>query len=254
MCRNIAIVDHSPAWQRWLERAVPDRSDLNLTSFDSPKALLRSFRLCEVDLLIVAYRLHDIDGFSWISALRETVGSSQARIIALVSRDDEVGRSMAVLAGANVAYRKGIDGDLLRQDMLRWVGSDAIPQPHGKADGQAALPLFDPRSFEGPEQAELPRQRCVVLGFLERLNSKLSLLRLACMGQDGRAVQILGEFAHECRAVGALRACERTEGIRQELLAGATQPGDVVVDYFDILVRTARAMAEWSLKGTRADS
>ena len=254
ICRSIAIVDHSPAWQRWLERAVPGRSDLKVTCLDSPKALLNAFKLCEVDLLIVAYRLPDIDSFSWISALRETVGFAQARIIALVSWGDAVGRSMAVLAGANVAYRKGLDRDLLRQDVLRWVGSDTVLQSVGNAGRTPALPLFDPRAFGGPGQAELLRQRCVVLGFLERLNSNLALLRMACMGQDGRGARILGEFAHECRAVGALRACERTELIRRALLAGGPQPSEVVVDYFDILVRTAREMADWSLEGVRDGS
>jgi DNA-binding NarL/FixJ family response regulator len=149
MNRTLAIVEHNPVWQLWLDRSLPQLRDFQVASFDSAPALLDSNAMCQAGVLIVAYRTPGIDAFSWMHALRQCARSPSVRIIALVCAGDAFGKSMAVLAGADIAYLKGIDGELLRDDLLHWAGGgDASGRSTSRRRRDAACPLFDPRMIE----------------------------------------------------------------------------------------------------------
>jgi hypothetical protein len=175
-------------------------------------------------------------------------GSPSVRIIALVCAGDAFGKSMAVLAGADIAYLKGIDGELLRDDLLHWAGGgDASGRSTSRRRRDAACPLFDPRMIEFVGLQRAPSKRLVVMRFLEMLHGQIRSLRSACSGQDGQGAHKLQQFAGECRAAGAIRAGEETELLRCALLTRGAQPSDLIVDYFDLLLCTVREMTAWSL-------
>ena len=258
MKRTIVIADRSAFWRRWLLSALAAPSGVEVLVLDSVSAVLAAVRLHKVELLIVELRLGEPDGcggFAWISALRHAVGPAPARVVATISGLDRTGDSLARLAGADLAYRKGQDKVPLRQALSAWAVQVARPWPGMQApmaSWHEALPVFEPLSVGLPGRAPAEQPRRVALEFLSMLKENLQILQRVCVTQDRWASLALSEFASECRASGALRAGGHAEWMAAELAAGQALDPESVLGYFRLLVDTSRAMGLWLLELDRA--
>ena len=258
MKRTIVIADRSAFWRRWLLSALAAPDGVEVLVLDSVSAVLAALRLHKVELLIVELRLGEPDGcggFAWISALRHAVGPAPARVVATISGLDRTGDSLARLAGADLAYRKGQDKVPLRQALSAWAVQVARPWPGMQApmaSWHEALPVFEPLSIGLPGRALAEQSRRVAFEFLSMLKENLQILQRVCVTQDRWASLALSEFARECRASGALRAGGHAEWMAAELAAGQALDPESVLGYFRLLVDTSRAMGLWLLELDRA--
>lgn len=258
MERSIVIADRSPFWRRWLASAAATGPDVEVLVLDSVPVVLDVLRLHRVELIIAELRLGEpdgCDGFAWISALRQAAGPAPARVVATISGMDRTGASLAKLAGADLAYCKGQDKALLRQALVAWTSpaTPALPaKPLAVVGWFDSVPVFAPLSIKVRGRVH-PDQLCrITVDFLAMFSDNLLLLRRACVAQDRWAAWTLAEFANECRAAGALRACEYSERLALSLAAGSGLPPGAVGQYFSLLAETSHAMGEWLAEVDRA--
>lgn len=242
--QRVAIVEPADAWRHWLERAVVPAASVH--TYSTAQSLITALQSAHYDLLIVAFRMRDLDGYGWTRLLRHSPGGQGACIISCVGADDAGGRSLAMLAGADEVYRKVVDADVLSARIgahLKASVAHAVVRP-------CALrrqPVFSVEHMRSSTGDNVVDSRILVFDFLDAMVAHAeSLGRLYAMTMAPLAQ--MQQFAWTAKRAGALRLAGYTESMVCELRAGGWLHPELRNEYVSLMAETGRELATWLLE------
>jgi ActR/RegA family two-component response regulator len=243
---RVAIFEPAETWCRWLQQAVPAHAGAQV--FDSAQALLAALQTGRFEVLIVAFRPRDTDGYAWLRALRASPGGADGWLIVCIGAGDVTGASLARMAGASAVYCKVVDARALSQALATRLPPPA-PGPGLPTPSQplpAAAPLFDPAAMRGPGLAI--DERFLAFSFIAAMVDHVDLLP----GLYGMPVAVvllpLEAFAIAARFAGALRLADYTDLVQGELQAGGQLHPELQGEYVGLIAETGREIAAWLLE------
>ncbi|MDH4393611.1 MAG: hypothetical protein QE285_19580 [Aquabacterium sp.] len=250
---RVAIFEPAESWCQWLQQALPAQAGAQV--FTSAQALLAALQAEQFEILIVAFRPRDTDGFAWLQALRASPGGAGCWLIACIGAGDVQGASLARLAGASEVYCKVVDAHSLAQDLVQRL---AVPEPATSTTRRRlqapALPaLFDPFAMHEWVAGEVIDERFVAFSFLGEMVDHVDLLTSLYGMPAALALLPLEAFAMASQFAGALRLAQYTELVRAELHAGGHLHPELRGEYVGLIGETGREIATWLLeRPTRA--
>ena len=107
--QKVAIVDDSPFTLAIYKRVLQQLQDVELQTFPSPHAALAAVSKEEPDLVIVDYRMPEIDGFEFIERFRKMTGDREIPIIVATASGSADIRHQALELGASDVIQKPAD-------------------------------------------------------------------------------------------------------------------------------------------------
>ena len=247
---RVAIFEPADSWCHWLQQALPAHVDAQV--FSSAQALLTALQAERFDLLVVAFRPRDTDGFAWLRALRASPGGAQCWLIACIGAGDVLGASLARLAGASEVYCKVVDAHALAQ-----ARGQRLPPPVpalGLARPRpptALAPMFDPSAMHDWVSGQVIDQHFVAFTFLAAMVDHVDLLTSLYGMPVALALLPLESFSMAARFAGALRLAEYTELVYAELHAGGQLHPELRGEYVGVIAETGREIATWLLERPR---
>jgi len=245
---RVAIFEPADSWCHWLQQAMPAHVDAEV--FNSAQALLTALQSERFDVLIVAFRPRDTDGFAWLRALRASPGAADCWLVACVGAGDTPGASLARMAGASEVCCKVVDAhDLAHSLGRRLAPPGSAPGPARPRLPPAALPpMFDPSTMHEWVSGQVIDEHFVAFTFLGAMVDHVDLLTSLYGMPVALALLPLESFAMAARFAGALRLAQYTELVHAELHAGGQLHPELRGEYVGLIAETGREIATWLLE------
>jgi len=252
--QQVVVFEPADAWRAWLLRALAAQPRNATRVFDSAQALITALHVEHVDLLLVPFRVRDLDGTGWLQALHASPGCAQARVIAGVAPDDVQGASMARLSGAHQVYRKVVDAPHLAAALGQVPGSHVVPHaapPRWQLlqDMTRAAPLFEPSAIGQGGVPDAQDGRALVFDFLATLACHAEALDQFYSLPPAEAQRTLEAFAEAACLAGAWRVAQHADLMLTVLMVGGRLHPALAGAYAGLLADTERELALWLLEG-----
>jgi CheY-like chemotaxis protein len=252
--QRVAIFEPAEAWRHWLMRELAAAPRRVTHVFDSVQALITALHVEQIDLLLVPFRVHHLDGTGWLQSLRASPGCAPARLIAFVAGDDLRGASLARLAGADQVFRKVIDAPQVAAALHRALGTQGAPTllPSVSPTPQHsswAPPLFDPSAFGGGGLPNRLDGRTLVFEFLTTMACHAEAMDQLYSLPPAQAQHALEAFAVAACQAGAWRVAQHAELMVTVLVMGGQLHPALAGAFGALLADTERELAIWLLEG-----
>ena len=181
--KRILFVDDEPVFSQKILSELPDKS-LDFTSVTSAAEALQHLRRTEYDILIVDLNMPEMDGLTFIRAIRETGDFSDNNclnhravpILAFSAEPKERANAESQVAGANAFLSKGCNITEFLQalnDCLRLSETQALKQAAGQKLRDKTLLIVDDESINRTVIRELLQS--INLQILEASSGKTAL-------------------------------------------------------------------------------
>lgn len=245
---RVAIFEPAESWCRWLQQAVPAHAAAQV--YGSAQALLTDLQTERFDVLIVAFRLRETDGFAWLQALRASPGGAGVWLIVCVGAGDAQGASLALLGGASEVYSKVVEARPLSDALLQRLAlpGPAAGAPPPRMRTPAPLPLFESSAMHDWVSGKVIDERFVAFNFLTTMVDHVDLLSSLYEMPALLALLPLEAFAMAARFSGALRLAQYTDLVRTELHQGGQLHPELRGEYVGLIAETGREIATWLLE------
>ncbi|HEV7179655.1 MAG TPA: response regulator [Candidatus Baltobacteraceae bacterium] len=149
MARVIVVDDFEPNLQLYVALVQRELGELP-AAFEDPAEALQFLKLQRPRLIIVDYQMPEMDGISFVRAVRALEGYADTPLVMLTAVSDPVVRAQALTAGATQYMEKPFALREFAELVRRYAGSanvttGAVPRDLRRTRSAPGLPHFDGR-------------------------------------------------------------------------------------------------------------
>ena len=238
--QHVAVVEPAELWRGWLLKTIPASAKVQVHA--SAQSLLTALQTETLHMLVVPFRLPDLDGYSWMKLLRDSPGGREAKILAGIGASDTHGEALALLAGADQVYRKVVDAP----EMTAWLARQTTGcgvQPGFTHCDLYQLPLYEPGLTQATRPSEVTAARVTTLDFLCKAMAQIALIQALYGRPCVRTLDRLACFAVAAEVAGALRLACYTQRMQAQLRAGGLLQPALQPEYASLMLATVREVA-----------
>lgn len=240
--QHVAVVEPAELWRGWLLKTIPPSAEVQVHG--SAQSLLTALQTKTHHMLVVGFRLPDLDGYSWIKLLRNSSGGRDAKILACIGEGDSRGESLALLAGADAVHRKVVGAPAMTEWLHRHLAAPACAEQPGLSRCDVhQLPLYE----SGLTPATMPGARVAAqvatLDFLCKAMAQIESLQVIYGRPGARTFDRLDSFARAAEVAGAWRVAAYTQRMLAQLRSGGLLQPALRPEYASLMLTTVREVA-----------
>lgn len=238
--QHVAVVEPAELWRGWILKTIPASAKVQVHA--SAQSLLTALQTETLHMLVVPFRLPDLDGYSWMRMLRNSRGGRDAKILAGIGASDTHGEALALLAGADQVYRKVVGAPAMTAWLGRHMAGCSVQSGFTHCD-LYQLPLYEAGLTHATKPSEVTVARVATLDFLCKATAQIATIQALYGRPCARALERLARFAVAAEVAGALRLACYTQRMQAQLQAGGLLHPALQFEFASLMVATVREVA-----------